>query len=80
MKKKKVDGDALTPAIDGSGPERDARLKRAIETVFRLTHGREMTLKERREFGLNNSNSHHKQKGPTKDSRSRTSRQSPDLC
>jgi hypothetical protein len=63
VKKKKVDGSALTPAVDGSGQERDARLNRAIETVFRLTHSREMTPKERREFGLKNSHSNHKPKG-----------------
>lgn len=81
MKKKKVDGSALTPAVDGSGQERDARLNRAIETVFRLTHSREMTPKERREFGLKHSNSNHRQKGATKDGRSRTSRlESSDLC
>jgi hypothetical protein len=81
VKKKKVDGSALTPAIDGSSRERDARLNRAIETVFRLTHSREMTPKERREFGLKNSNSNHRQKGATKDGRSRTSRrESSDLC
>lgn len=81
MKKKKVDGSALTPAIDGSGQERDARLDRAIETVFRLTHSREMTPKERREFGLKNSNSDHKQKDPAKDSRLRTSRlESSEVC
>jgi hypothetical protein len=77
VKKKKVDGSAFTPAINGSSRERDARLNRAIETVFRLTHSREMTPQERREFGLKHSNSNHKnhkQKGPAKDSRSRASR------
>ncbi|HEU5234456.1 MAG TPA: hypothetical protein VFU50_16470 [Terriglobales bacterium] len=86
MKKKKVDGSALTPAVDGSGQERDARLNRAIETVFRLTHSREMTPKERREFGLKHSNSNHKQKAPAqkgaaKGSRLRASRlESSEFC
>lgn len=81
MKKKKVDGSTLTPAIDGSGQGRDARLNRAIETVFRLTHSREMTPKERREFGLKNSNSNHKQKSAIKDSRLPTSRlESSEIC
>ena len=69
MKKKKVDGTALKPASDGSGRGRDVRLNKAIETVFRLTHSRDMTAKERREFGLKNSNTNHKQKGAIKGSR-----------
>lgn len=71
MKKKKTDGTAPTFGTDGSGHERDARLNHAIETVFRLTHSRDMTAKERREFGLKNSNSNHKQKDTTKVSRVR---------
>lgn len=74
MKKKKVDGTALTPASDGSGQGRDVRLNKAIETVFRLTHSRDMTAKERREFGLKNPNTNHKQKGAIKGSRLRTPR------
>ena len=74
MKKKKADGNALTPALNGSGRQRDVRLNRAIETVFRLTHSRDMTAKERREFGLKNSNSDHRTNGATKGSRARTPR------
>jgi len=35
-------------------PARDGQLRNAIENVFRLTHGREMTQEERRLFGLSN--------------------------
>lgn len=71
MKKKKADGNSFSPAVR-PGHGRDARLKSAIETVFRLTHSREMTAKERHEFGVNNSTPNHKQPGATKSSRLRT--------
>ena len=61
MKKKRGDGNTLTPAVDGRSPRRDQRLRSAIETVFRLTHRRDMTAKERKDFGLNPSNSNHKE-------------------
>ena len=69
--KKKPDGSALTPVVDGSNSRRDQRLKSAIERVFRLTHGREMTAKERREFGLNTLHSEQKSANPGKNARSR---------
>lgn len=52
MKKKKDDEDAVAPISDGAGLVRDSRLKTALQSVFRLTHNREMTAEERQEFGL----------------------------
>ena len=77
MKKKKADG-AVTSAREGSNQPRDQRLNSAIERVFRLTHSREMTAKERREFGLNNSNPDHKETN-TKNSHLRTPKFEPEL-
>jgi hypothetical protein len=79
VKKKKADARTLPHATDGSGQKRDTRLNKAIETVFRLTHSRDMTTKERREFGLKNSNSNHKQKGATTNSRLRSLLESSEL-
>jgi len=70
VKKKKSDGNNLNPAVNGGSAKRDRRLKSAIETVFRLTHRRDMTAKERREFGLNAPDSNHKSNG-RKNGRSR---------
>jgi len=62
VKKKKADESSLGLAVNGSPSIRDGRLKTAIERVFRLTHNREMTAEERRNFGISGSNSNHKKK------------------
>jgi hypothetical protein len=62
VKKKKADESSPGLALNGSASIRDARLKTAIERVFRLTHNREMTAEERRNFGINGSSSNHKRK------------------
>lgn len=55
MKKRKSDKESdsiVRPIV----PKRSGHLRAAIESVFRLTHGREMTLDERRVFGLDGDN------------------------
>ena len=49
MRKRTVEKLPAPPFISAA---HDRKLQAAIESVFRLTHGREMTPEERRLFGL----------------------------
>lgn len=60
MKKREVTKPADAPAHSAkkvASPKR--KLRDAIASVFRLTHGREMTDEERRMFGLAVENTDH---------------------
>ena len=49
---KKRAGEKLPPLAPAANAPRKRKLNAAIESVFRLTHGREMTADERRLFGV----------------------------
>ncbi len=73
MKNKNDDGNTR-PVGDGVAAHRDRRVISAIERVFRLTHNRDMTSKERREFGLNGANANHKKANSGKSTRLQSSK------
>ena len=53
MKKRAVQRVLEVSALPATNvTARNRKLSAAIESVFRLTHGREMTVEERRLFGL----------------------------
>lgn len=53
---KKRPGEKLPPLNPTANPHHNRKLSAAIESVFRLTHGREMTPDERRLFGIADEN------------------------
>jgi len=62
--------DNVSESAKRSVSSHDPQLQHAIESVFRLTHQREMTLDERRMFGLSQRDGHPRKRDAAQDGNS----------